>query len=88
MTERSIRVALDGYSSMPAGVPQETVLSATLFLLHIKDLHVSPGTIGYADDSTGADRYLASVNARTDVTATCPEAMVHRLNVALQAVPD
>ena len=38
-----------------AGVLQGSVLSATLFLLHLNDLLV-PGTFGYADDSTVADR--------------------------------
>ena len=39
------------------GVPQGSVLSATLFLLHINYLLV-PGTFGYADESTVADRDL------------------------------
>ena len=54
-------------------------------LLHINDLLV-PGTFGYADHSTGADRYLPGANAGRDVIETCREAMVNRLNMALQAV--
>ncbi|XP_045447831.1 uncharacterized protein LOC123656168 [Melitaea cinxia] len=69
LSERSIQVVLDGYSSdkkaINAGVPQGSVLSATLFLLHINDLLV-PGTFGYADDSTVTDRYFSSARARLE----------------------
>ena len=58
--DTSIRLVLDGSSSDlrngDAGVPQGSVLSATFFLLHINDMLV-PGTFGYADDSTVADRW-------------------------------
>ncbi|CAH2099017.1 unnamed protein product [Euphydryas editha] len=91
LNERSIRVVLDGYSSdqkaINAGVPQGSVLSATLFLLHINDLLV-PGTFGYADDSTVTDRYFSSARASKDVIQSCREDMVSRLNVALQAVSE
>ncbi|CAH2090623.1 unnamed protein product [Euphydryas editha] len=91
LNERSIRVVLDGYSSdqkaIDAGVPQGSVLSATLFLLHINDLLV-PGTFGYADDSTVTDRYFSSARASKDVIQSCREDMVSRLNVALQAVSE
>ena len=71
--------------NVDAGVPQGSVLSAILFLLHINNLHV-PGTFGYADDSTVADTYLASANAGKDVIVSCQEAMVNLLKEALQAV--
>lgn len=91
MCGRSIRVVLDGYSSdqmaIDAGVPQGSVLSATLFLLHINDLLV-PGTFGYADDSTVAVRYFSSASADRNHIESCRESMVSRLNVALQAVSD
>ncbi|CAH2217778.1 jg19661 [Pararge aegeria aegeria] len=49
----------DGSSSdqmaINAGVPQESVLSDTLFLLNINDL-LKPGIFGYADDSNVAER--------------------------------
>jgi len=91
LRERSIRVVLDGYESdleaIDAGVPQGSVLSATLFLLFINDLLI-PGTFGYADDTTVTDRYLSDAKASRDDTLSCREAMVSRLNEALSAVSD
>ena len=58
-----------------------------LFLLLVNDLLVR-GTFGYADDSTVADRYLASANARKGCYRVLSRGMVNRLNVALQTVSD
>lgn len=89
LSDRSLRVVVDGCSSEPmttnAGVPQGSVLSATLFLLHINDLLV-PGIYGYADDSTVVERYLPSARASKELIQSERKAMVVRTNVSLQAV--
>ena len=91
LRDRSIRVVLDGCSSglldINAGVPQGSVLSATLFLLHINDL-LKPGTFGYADDSTVAERYVSNARAGGSQIQSLREAMVGRLNLSLQAVSE
>lgn len=59
---RRIRVLCDGRASQSlpvnAGVPQGSVLSPTLFLLHINDLLNSGSIHCYADDGTVHGRYL------------------------------
>ena len=89
LSERSIRVVIDGCSSDPmaidAGVPQGSVLSATLFLLHINDL-LQPGIVGYADDSTVMERYLSCAGASGDDIRSFREAMVERTNQTLSFV--
>ena len=61
MSGKSIRVAVDGCSSdlmaINAGVPQESILPATLFQQYINDL-LKQGVVGYADDSTVSKRYF------------------------------
>lgn len=89
LRDRSIRVVIDGCSSsqmtINAGVPQGSVLSATLFLLHINDL-LKPGTFGYADDSTVVESYTSGARASGSQIQTLREAMVGRLNLSLEAV--
>lgn len=69
---RRIRVLCDGRKSrflqINAGVPQGSVLSPTLFLLHINDM-LSLGNIHcYADDSTVHARYFERPGAKlTDI---------------------
>lgn len=91
LRERSIRVVVDGCSSdlmaINAGVPQGSVLSATLFLLHINDL-LESGVIGYADDSTVVERYISSARAKSQETQSMRESMIERVNLKLQKVSD
>ena len=89
LRERSIRVVLDGNSSdqmaINAGVPQGSVLSATLFLLHINDL-LSDGIIGYADDSTVVERYMSSSRASPQEIQDLRESMIGRVDLTLSRV--
>ncbi|XP_028172014.1 uncharacterized protein LOC114361228, partial [Ostrinia furnacalis] len=88
---RSIRVVLDGFTSsqqpIKAGVPQGSVLSSTLFLLHINDL-LKAGTFGYADDTTVTAKYLSMAKASKREVKSCHEFLIKRLNLALQDVSD
>jgi hypothetical protein len=91
LRNRSIRVVVDGCSSdllaINAGVPQGSVLSATLFLLHINDL-LKPGIFGYADDSTVTESYFADARTSSSEIQSLREAMVSRTNLALESVAD
>ncbi|XP_049886813.1 uncharacterized protein LOC126381362 [Pectinophora gossypiella] len=89
LSERSIRVVIDGGSSdliaIDAGVPQGSVLSATLFLLHINDLLMS-GIVGYADDSTVLERYVSGAAATAEVVRSLREDLVERTDEILKHV--
>ncbi|CAH2218036.1 jg22219 [Pararge aegeria aegeria] len=91
LRERSFRVVVDGHSSdlmaVNAGVPQGSVLSATLFLLHINDL-LNPNLFGYADDSTVTERYLSSPRASANDILEHRESLVERINLTLKEVSD
>ena len=65
----------------------ESVLSATLFLLHINDL-LKPGIFGYADDSTVVERYVSDARTSGTQIQSLRESMVERLNSSLKAVSD
>ncbi|KAJ2941189.1 hypothetical protein O0L34_g10419 [Tuta absoluta] len=89
LSERSIRVVVDGCSSdlmaIDAGVPQGSVLSATLFLLHINDL-LRHGIVGYADDSTVSERYLTGAKTSGDEIRSLRKAMAERTDLTLSLV--
>lgn len=91
LRDRSIRVVINGSSSdqlaINAGVPQGSVLSATLFLLHINDL-LKPGTFGYADDTTVVESYIPNSRASGAQIQPLREAMVERMDGSLKAVAD
>lgn len=88
--ERRIRVLCDGCSSrfvsVNAGVPQGSVLSPTLFLLHINDM-ISLGNIHcYADDSTVHMGYLGHAAAGRAEIAESRENLVVELDRELDLV--
>ena len=82
-----MRVVVDDYSSdlIVINVPRVSVISATLFLLHINDL-LPLGVVGYADDSTVSAIYFSSARASRDETTALKEAMVERMNLTLNLV--
>ena len=71
--------------AIDARVPQGSVLSATLFLLHINDL-LHPGIVGYADDSTVMERYLSCAMASGDENRSFRETMAERTKLTLSFV--
>ena len=87
LSRQSIRVVVDGCSSdlmtINASVYQGSVLSATLFLLHIDDLLQHARVLEYADDSTVSERYFSCGRASRDETTVLREAMVERMSFKL-----
>lgn len=67
LSDRSIKVVVDGacseVKSINAGVPQGSVLSPTLFILHINDMLQINDIHCYADDSTGHALYKGRAGA-------------------------
>lgn len=87
---RRMRVVVDGHASalmsVNAGVPQGSVLSPTLFILHINDM-LSLGNIHcYADDSTVHGRYCYGPPGCRDGTVSGREDLVIELNRSLDLI--
>ncbi|KAJ2945954.1 hypothetical protein O0L34_g4871 [Tuta absoluta] len=76
LSERSIRVVV---------VPQGSVLSETLFLLHIIDL-LWHGIVGYADDSAVSERYLTGAKTSGDEIRSIRKTTVERTDLTLSLV--
>ncbi|RVE42156.1 hypothetical protein evm_013196 [Chilo suppressalis] len=74
--------------SVNAGVPQGSVLSRTLFLLHINDLIPLGNIHCYADDSTVHAGYLGQAAAGQAVTREKRENLVIELNQACDHISE
>ncbi|RVE47192.1 hypothetical protein evm_008160 [Chilo suppressalis] len=90
LADRSIKVAVDGAcsdsKSVNAGVPQGCVLSPTLFLLHINDMHQIDGIHCYADDSTGDALYTGRANISRENVIECRNKLVSEVETLLNRV--
>lgn len=88
--ERRIRVLTDGYNSrfmsVNAGVPQGSVLSPTLFLLHINDMLPLGNIHCYADDSTVHAGYYGHAAADRVDTEEKRTNLVNELNGVLDLI--
>ena len=90
--KRRLRVLVDGFASelmqVNAGVPQGSVLSPTLFLLHINDM-LSLGNIHcYADDSTVHGGYTSRPSAGYGAVEQERQAVIAELDGSLAKISD
>lgn len=89
---RCIRAVVDGACSetmsINAGVPQGSVLSPTLFILHINDLLQISNIHCYADDSTGDAHYLGRANAPVSEVMKGRAELVSSVECSLEQVTD
>lgn len=92
LSGRCIRAVVDGCCSaklgLNAGVPQGSVLSPTLFLLHINDLLSIDGIRCYADDSTGDAFYTGRANIPRSAVVESREQLVSQIESILSRVSD
>lgn len=92
LSGRSIQVVVDGLCSktipINAGVPQGSVLSPTLFLLHINDMLHSGNIHCYADDSTGSAHYNGRAKMTPATVAESRTKLVSEIESTLEKVSE
>ncbi|MBF2463471.1 reverse transcriptase family protein, partial [Listeria welshimeri] len=89
---RSIKVVVDGTCSdtkpINAGVPQGSVLSPTLFILHINDMLQTSNMHCYADDSTGDAIYTGRANIPRSEVEEYRKKLVLEIETSLEQVSE
>ncbi|CAK1599533.1 unnamed protein product [Parnassius mnemosyne] len=92
LADRSIKVVVDSacsdYKSINAGIPQDCMLSPTLFLLHINDMLLTGNIHCYADDSTGDALYTSRANISRENVAEYWDKLVSEVESLLNKVSD